>query len=131
MPAELRVKLFRTLYEHLTCTIAIDPMYYDAYYLLGSIREVLPDAKEFLVATEGLTAKALTFHNEVLPVMELIEQGKREPELFEQLGAGLEGVGVMDYAVFSYRAAILRGSKNPEVPKHMEAIIQKYFKKQQ
>lgn len=130
MPVDMRAKLFRVLYEHLTFTIAIDPLYYDAYYLLGSIREMLPDAKEFLLATEDLTQKALTFNNEIVPIMELIEAGNHDPELFQKFGAGLEAVGVMDYAVFAYGCAIARGSKDPEVPKRRDALIQKYFKAQ-
>lgn len=130
MPVDMRAKLFRVLFEHLTFTIAIDPLYYDAYYLLGSIREMLPDSTEFLLATENLTDKALTFNNEVVPIMELLEEGRRDPELFQKFGAGLEAVGVMDYAVFAYGCAIARGSKDPEVPKRRDALIQKYFKAQ-
>ncbi len=127
MPLETRVKLFRNIYEEALMTLSIDPLFYDAHYVLGSARELLPDQPDFLVQTQPFSDRALKFRDEVIPALKTLEEGGREPETLVEFGAGLEAAGVPDYAVFAYQAALKRGSKDASLPGRIRALMEKYF----
>lgn len=127
IPMPVREKIFRLAYEQLQYTIAIDPMFYDAFYLLSNIREILADDKEFLAASQVFTNRAMEYRNEVLPPLEQIETGSRDHQLFADLGKGFETVGIFDYAVFCYQIAISKGNSDPDVQQRLAKLLQSYF----
>lgn len=130
IPIPVREKIFRLAYEQLQYTIAIDPLYYDAFYLLSSIREIIPDDPEFTQKSQPLTDRAAAYRGEVLGAMQKVEDGGRDAPLFEALGKGFESVAIMDYAVFAYRIAQLKGSKDPDIAKRLDGLMTEYFSKQ-
>ncbi len=128
LPLDEREKLFRLIYEQLHCALAIDPILYDAHALLGSAREMIPDDREFLAQTQSLTDRAVKFRNEVIPPMDKIEQGERDPALFQSLGESLEGVGILDYAVFAYQTALKLGSREAKAIQHLHQLQEQISK---
>lgn len=124
-PLADRARLFRLMYERLSCAIAIDPLLYDAHYLLATAREVIPDDGPFLEETQVLTDRAVKFRGEVLPALEQIESGQRAPEIIHMFGEALEAVGIPDYAIFAYHAAQVRGSKAPATEELKKALVEK------
>lgn len=124
-PLQERARLFRLIYDRLACAIAIDPILYDAYYLLSSARETLSDDPGFLEASQPFTNRASAFRAQVVPVMDQVENGDRDPRVLHELGKGFEEVGVLDYAVFAYKLALERGSKNPETAQRMNELVEK------
>jgi hypothetical protein len=127
IPISVREKIFRLSFEQLQYTIAIDPLYYDAFYLLSNIREILADDKEFAAQSQDLTNRAVDYRAMVLPPLEQIETGKRDASLFDDLGKGFETVGILDYAVFAYQAALVHGSTNPETQQRLDNLVRTYF----
>lgn len=109
---EIRIPIFRSAYKHYLTAIRLDPLHYDAIYHLSRLRDIFPDNEEFIKKTQSLTERAYNFQAHLVPALEAIEGGGRDPELFEDLGYGFETVGNATYAIISYKVAIARGSTN-------------------
>ena len=128
IPFEHRVAMFRMAYEHLSYAIAIDPIHYDSYYALSSVRGMISENIEFLKRTQALTERALRFRIEVLVPLDRIDQGGRDAELFVTLGEGFETIGLFDYAVFAYRCAGFQGADDSEIGPRIDKLIAEHFR---
>lgn len=122
MPLPARQRLFRSCYDALQYTLALDPLFYDAHYLLSRLREILHDDAEFLIRSQFLTERAVAFRGEVIPPLEKIEDGGRDASLFVELGRGFEAVGAAEYAVFAYEAALRHGAADADLRQRIESL---------
>ncbi len=114
-PLNIRVRVFRDAYEHYRLALAIDPLFYDAYYGLSELRGLLPDNPDFLLRTQALTQRALDFQGELLPVLKAIERGESDGSTYVQLGSAFETLGAFEYAAFAYQCAVLIDGADSEV----------------
>lgn len=111
LPLAERKRLFRQCYEGLMRTLAIDPLYNDAWYQLSLIRSILSDDHAFLVKTNVISMRAMAFANDVLKPMEALDGGDRSPETLRQAAEGMQGVGLVNYAIYAYQAALSQGGE--------------------
>lgn len=127
IPAASREKVFRIIYEPLNYTLAIDPIFYDAYLAMSNLRELFPDQPQFLLETQSLTERALRFRNEVIPPLESLERNGRDAAQMQKFGAALESTGIVDYAIFAYQTALHLGSTDPAVAEKVNKLVGTYF----
>lgn len=121
-PLEIRVKVFQDAYQRYRLALAIDPLFYDAYYGISELRGIFPEDTEFLLRTQADTQRALDFRAELVPVLAAVENGAEDPALMMQLGEAFERLGVADYAVYSYQTARALGGQDPKVAERLEAL---------
>jgi hypothetical protein len=106
MARDLRIKFFKICYQQLMLTLALDPLYEDAYYYLGRIRDLLHDEQRFLEQTQWMSSQGLDFRVKLRPAFTRLQDGEFNAENYLEAGEGFEGVGVYPYAVYSYQAAL-------------------------
>jgi tetratricopeptide (TPR) repeat protein len=121
-PLEIRVRVFQDAYRHYQYALAIDPLFFDAYYGLSELRSLIPEDQQFLLRTQPATQRALDFRAEVLPILAELESGEDTVSTFTRLGRAFEEIGVWDYAVFSYQTASHLGGPAEELNGRIEAI---------
>lgn len=126
-PLEIRVRVFRDAYEHYALALAIDPLFYDAYYGMSELRGLFPDNQEFLLRTQDLTQRALDFRGELLPVLRTIEDGKAVGGTYVQLGEAFEVLGAFEYAVFAYQCALQLEPKRTDIAARLEKLRDERF----
>lgn len=103
---EERAKVFRVCYERFMYTLAIDPLYSDAWYQLNLLRGVLPDHHEFIQKTQWMSERAATFQGSVLPAVGNLDGGERSFEAYVLAGGALEEVELFPMAIYLYQAAL-------------------------
>ena len=124
LPLAERRKIFRLCYEEFLLTLAIDPLYKEAWDQLNMLRALLPEDRPFLVATNPITQHALDFMNEVLPPMTLLDKGDRSVETLTKAGEGFETVGLHEYAVYAWQAALSQSEEEGKGAKELRARIE-------
>jgi tetratricopeptide (TPR) repeat protein len=121
-PLEIRVRVFQDAYRHYLRALAIDPLFFDAYYGVSELRSLIPENQEFLMRTQPETEKALAFRTEVIPVLAALEAGEESAATFVRLGGALEQIGAWDYAIFAYQTALGLGGAEAETVSRIESI---------
>lgn len=121
-PLEIRVKVFQDAYQRYRLALAIDPLFYDAYYGISELRGIFPEDREFLLRTQPDTQRALDFRAELVPVLTSVETGAEDPALMMRLGEAFEKLGIRDYAVYSYQTARALGGQDPKIAERLEAL---------
>jgi len=122
-PLAIRVRLFRDAYVHYHLALEIDPLFYDARYGLSELRGLFPENQDVLLKTQYLTQQALDFRGEILPVLQVIEQGEADAGTFSKLGGAFEALEEPEYAVFAWQCALTLGASPEELtPRIGEAL---------
>lgn len=124
LPLAERRKIFRLCYDEFLLTLAIDPLYKEAWDQLNMLRALLPEDRPFLVATNPITQHALDFMNEVLPPMTKLDKGEHSAETLAQAGEGLAAIGLDEYAIYAWQAALSHSGVEEKAAKDLRARIE-------
>ena len=126
----LRASIFRICYQYYHYTLAIDPLYADAWYQLNVIRTILADFKDFVLnSQDDLTQRGLDFRAEVLPAMSKLDDGDRSPKALMDAANGFEKVGLIPYAIYACQAVLAQSGVDKQSANDARAKIDTLLKK--
>jgi len=125
---EQRIQAFRTCYGEFLATIAIDPLYEEAYYQLDKLRTILADQHAFLVATNPLSRRGMIVRLQLKPPLDKLDSGDRAPETLLAASEGFEAAGNLDYAVYATQAALSQSGEKGKLTSNLRKRLERLRK---